>query len=297
MNRGHEIEAALIVCAHTPQGVERRLADLRTLAEFRLLPRATETIEDTYFDTPDRSLQARLISLRVRRLNGTPLLTMKADSHPAPPGEDRLEIESPWSRSALHNVVSELRGRGVSMPASPGEQRSADPGEVMASLGLEEVQARVTTRTPRDVLARGADTRPLAELAIDAVTYRFRDARVRLLEVEVEAKGKGDASTVRRITESLHDEFPAQLLPWPYGKLPTGQAIQELLAEGNLDDLIGEDDILRPAAYERIAELLTIFNNRGLLSPVTWRAPSRRRRPDRGRLAEAAVGRIRRAGQ
>jgi len=256
MDRGHEIEAALVVCTHTPQAVERRLADLQTLAEFRLLPRATETIEDTYFDTPDRSLQARLISLRVRRLNGTPLLTMKADSHPAPPGEDRLEIESSWSPSALHNVVSELRNRGVIVPVPPGEPQSTDPREMMASLGLEEVQARVTIRMPRDVLARRPETGPFAELAIDAVTYRFGDARVRLFEVEVEAKGQGDASTVKRITESLHDEFPAQLLLWPYGKLPTGKAIQELLAEGNLDDLIGEDDILRPAAYERIAGFL-----------------------------------------
>ena len=126
----------------------------------------------------------------------------------------------------------------------------------MVSLGLEEVQARVTRRMPRDVLTHGPEARPLAELAINAVTYHFRDARVRLFEVEVEAKGQGDASTVKRITESLHDEFPVQLLLWPYGKLPTGKAIQELLAEGDLDDLIGEDDILRPAAYERIAEFL-----------------------------------------
>jgi len=256
MDRGREIEAALIICTDTPQAVMQRLADLQMLAEFRLLPRATETIADTYFDTTDRSLQARLISLRVRRLNDTPLLTMKADSHPAPLGEDRLEIESSWSPSSLHNVVSELRNRGVNVPVSPGEPHSTDPRAVMASLGLEEVQARVTTRMPRDVLARGPESRPLAEVAIDAVTYRFRKAQVRLCEVEVEAKGEGDAPTVERITESLHDEFPARLRLWPYGKLPTGKAIQELLADGKLDDLIGQDDMLRPAAYEKIAEFL-----------------------------------------
>ena len=256
MGRGREIEAALIVYADAPQAVERHLADLQTLAEFSLLARATETIEDIYFDTTDHSLQARLIALRVRRLNGTPLLTMKADSHPAAAGEDRLEIESSWSPSALHNIVSELRNRGVTVPVSPGELRSTDPTEVMASLGLKEVQARVTRRIPRDVVTRDAETRPLAELAIDAVTYRFRDGQVRLFEVEVEAKGMGDASTVDRITASLRDEFPAQLRLWPYGKLPTGKAIQELLANGKLDDVIGEDGTLRPAAYEQIAGLL-----------------------------------------
>ena len=51
--------------------------------------------------------------------------------------------------------------------------------------------------------------------------------------------------------------FPPSCFLWPYGKLPTGNAIQELLAEGNLADLIGEDDILPPTAYERIAEFLS----------------------------------------
>ena len=79
MGGGHEVEAALIVYADAPQAIEQRLADLQTLAEFSLLPRATETIEDIYFDTADRSLQARLIALRIRRLDGTALVTMKAD--------------------------------------------------------------------------------------------------------------------------------------------------------------------------------------------------------------------------
>jgi CYTH domain len=220
MDRGHEIEAALIVSADAPQIIGHRLARLRTLAEFSLLPRATRAIEDIYFDTADRSLQARLIALRVRRLDGTTLVTMKADSHRAAAGEDRLEIESPWSSSALDDVVSELRSRGAGVPGSPGELGSADPTAVMASLGLERVQTRATTRTPRDVAVRGAGSEPVAELAIDAVTYRFGEGRVRLLEVEVEAKGAGDASAVARITARLRDEFPSQLRPWPYGKLP-----------------------------------------------------------------------------
>jgi hypothetical protein len=262
MDPGHEIEAALIVYADAPQTVEQRLADLQTLAEFRLLSRAAEDIKDTYFDTKDRSLQARLIALRVRRRDDTSLLTMKADSHPALAGEDRVEIESPWSSNVLHNVMRELRNRGVDVPGLPGGLGSTDPTAVMASLGLEEVQTRVTRRTPRDVVAGGAETQLLAELAIDAVTYRFRDGRVRLHEVEVEAKGVGDASTVERITASLLAAFPSQLRPWPYGKLPTGKAIQRLLADGKLDGLISKDHMLRPEAYEQIAGLL----NRGAMS-------------------------------
>lgn len=256
MDRGHEIEAALIVYADAPQAIGLRLAGLQTLAEFSLLPRVTQAIEDTYFDTADRSLQARLIALRVRRLDGTTLVTMKADSHQVAAGEDRLEIEAPWSPSALHDVVGELRSRGVGLLGSPGEIGSAHPAAVMASLGLEQVQTRVTTRTPRDVAVRGAQSEPLAELAIDAVTYCFGEERVRFLEVEVEAKGGGDASAVERITARLRDAFPSQLRPWPYGKLPTGQAIQKLLADGQIDGLTGQDGMLQPEACERIAEVL-----------------------------------------
>jgi inorganic triphosphatase YgiF len=257
VDRGREIEAALIVYAEAPQAIGHRLADLQALAEFGLLARATQAIEDIYFDTTDRALQARLIALRVRRVDGTVLVTMKADSHLTAAGEDRLETEFPWSSAALRRVVSQLRSRGVGISGSPAEPDSADPAAAMASLGLEQVQTRVTTRTPRDVVARGKQSGPLAELAIDAVTYRFGAGRVRLLEVEVEAKGGGDASTVERITTRLRDEFPSRLRPWPYGKLPTGQAIQELLADGQLDGLTGQDGMLRPAAYERIAEVLS----------------------------------------
>jgi len=256
VDRGREIEAALIVYADAPQAAGQRLAGLQALAEFSPLPRAARAIEDIYFDTADRSLQARLIALRVRRLDGTTLVTMKADSHRTAAGEDRLEIESPWSSSALHDIVSELRSRGAGVPGSPGELGSADPTAVVASLGLEQVQTRVTTRTPRDLVARGAESEPLAELAIDAVTYRFREGRIRLVEVEVEAKGGGDACTVERITASLREEFPSQVRPWPYGKLPTGQAIQELLADGRLDGLTGQDGMLRPQACEQVAEVL-----------------------------------------
>jgi inorganic triphosphatase YgiF len=255
-DRPREVEAALIVCSDAPLAIEGRIADLRTLAEFSFWPRDTETIEDIYFDTQDRALQARLIALRIRRSDSKVLLTVKADSRPVGASADRLEIESEWSPAALHNALSELRDRGVGVPGSPGDLSSIDPTAVMASLGLEEVQARVTTRTPRGVVARGEGTEPVAELAIDAVTYRFREGQVRLHEVEVEAKGKGDASTVERITAGLLKAFPAQLQPWAYSKLATGKAIEKLLADGRLAGLLGRDNVLRSAAYERIAGLL-----------------------------------------
>ena len=71
--------------------------------------------------------------------------------------------------------------------------------------------------------------------------------------MEVKAKGAGDASAVERVTASLGDEFPFQLRPWAYGKLPTGRAIEELLADGRLDGLTGQDGMLRPQACEPIA--------------------------------------------
>jgi inorganic triphosphatase YgiF len=116
MDRGHEIEAALIVYADAPRAIGHRLADLQTLAEFSLLPRATQTTEDIYFDTADSSLRARLIALRVRRLDGTALVTMKADAHRTVAGEDRLEIEAPWSPARFTLSLANCAVGGLACP-------------------------------------------------------------------------------------------------------------------------------------------------------------------------------------
>ena len=273
MSDPREVEGVLLVCADDPDGVARRLGAVDAIGRFGLLARPPEQIRDTYLDTGDGAVAGARVALRVRELDGRPLLTLKADARRTGTASTRLELEAPWSAEALRAALEELRRRGLQLP-DPAPEGSGEPqggapvgrsvGEplaVLAGLGLHPAQVRDTTRTPRDVVERdrpGAG--PVAELAIDDVGYRFPGGTVRLLEAEVEAKGQGGLATVQALLGALAEAFPGELRPWPYGKLVTGRAVERLLASGRLEGMVDPAGRLRPAAFDRLAEILSQNN-------------------------------------
>ncbi len=97
---------------------------------------------------------------------------------------------------------------------------------------------------------------PVAELTVDDVAYQLPAGKARLLEVEVEAKGHGGMETVQSLLGALAEGFPDDLRPWPYGKLATGRAVEQLLADGRLEGLLDGDGRIRPAAHDLLAEFL-----------------------------------------
>jgi hypothetical protein len=255
-----EVEGVLVISADDPEAVAGRLAALEAVDRFDLLARDPQRILDLSLDTGDGALAAARVTLRVRELDGRHLLTLKADARRAELAAERLELEAPWSPGALRAALEELRRRGVQVPhpaPEPG-QGAGDPLAVLAGIGLHQTQARATTRTPRDVVERGRPgAAPVAELAIDDVAYRFPAGTVRLLEVEVEAKGPGGLDTVQALLGALAQAFPGELRPWEHGKLATGLAAERLLAAGRLEGLLGPAGVLRPAAHDRLAEILS----------------------------------------
>jgi hypothetical protein len=279
-----EVEGVLLVCADDPDGVARRLGAVDAIDRFDLLARPPQRIRDTYVDTGDGAVAGARVALRVRELDGRPLLTLKADARRTGTASARVELEAPWSAEALRAALDELRRRGLRLPDPPpegsGEPQGGAPvgregsGEpqggapvgreplaVLAGLGLHPTQVRDTTRTPRDVVERDRPgARPVAELAIDDVGYRFPGGTVRLLEAEVEAKGQGGLATVQALLGVLAEAFPGELRPWPYGKLVTGRAVERLLATGGLAGLLDPAGRLRPAAFDRLAEILSQNN-------------------------------------
>ena len=96
----------------------------------------------------------------------------------------------------------------------------------------------------------------LAELSLDDVAYQLPAGTARLLEVEVEAKGAGGLETVQALLGALAEAFPADLRPWPYGKLTTGRAVERLLDDGRLEGLLDPSGRISPAAHDRLAEFL-----------------------------------------
>ena len=57
--------------------------------------------------------------------------------------------------------------------------------------------------------------------------------------------------------EALAEAFPDDLRPWPYGKLATGRAVEQLLAEGRLEGMLDAEDRIRPGAHDLLAEFLS----------------------------------------
>ena len=65
-----------------------------------------------------------------------------------------------------------------------------------------------------------------------------------------------NAATVQALLEALAEVFPDNLRPWPYGKLATGRAVQQLLAAGHLEGLLNPSARISPAAHDHLAEYL-----------------------------------------
>jgi inorganic triphosphatase YgiF len=248
VSQPREVEVALLVCSAAPLAVRERLAGLAWLPGFRLVARPALAIRDTYLDTPGADLAGRGIALRVRTVDGAALLTCKAELRRTAAGAERMELEEAWSLGALERILGELGARGVALPGPVGA--GTHPLETLLGMGLEPVQDRATERLPRDVVPDDGATDPVAELAVDAVVYLLPGRPVRLHEAEVEAKGAGDLATVAAVAERLRERFPAELCPWPHGKLATGRALAALAAAGRLDGLLDPDGTLRPLAYQ-----------------------------------------------
>jgi inorganic triphosphatase YgiF len=256
--RPREVEGVLLVRADDQEAAAARVAGLEAVGRFRLRQRPAQRIRDTYLDTGDAALAAARVAFRVRQLDGSPLLTLKADAVRSGLAAQRLELEAPWSAAALGTVLEELRRRGIELPEPNEVAGVGEPLADLAGLGLRPTQLRDTTRTPRDVLeADDPAAGPVAELTVDDVGYRLPAGTARLLEVEVEAKGGGGLETVQDLLAALAAAFPDDLVPWPYGKLATGRAVERLLADGRLEGLLDPAGRIRPAAHELLGKFLT----------------------------------------
>ena len=253
-----EVEGVLLISADDQEAAARQVAGLEAVDRFDLRPRPTQRIRDTYLDTADGDLGARRVAFRVRDLDGRPLLTLKADPVRSGLAAERLELEAPWSAEALRAVLEELRRRRIELAdPPPGGAGAGEPLADLSGLGLHPTQVRDTTRTPRDVLERGREAAgPVAELTVDDVGYQLPTGSARLLEVEVEAKGQGGLETVQVLLAALAEGFPEALRPWPYGKLATGRAVEQLLAAGRLEGLLDPAGRIHPSAHDHLAEFL-----------------------------------------
>jgi inorganic triphosphatase YgiF len=249
---GREVELSLVIRSDDPERILRRLARLRTIGPYILRPRGAKRIDDRYFDTSNGKLRKQGWALRLRGLDGTTTIGLKGrQRRTSTQTEDRSERERPYSTDAIAEI-----GRWAGLTPRAQAERAQTPDDGLErSLGVRQIQRRRTDRFVRDVLdePRGP---VLAELALDRVRFEVDGRIVRHYEVEVEAKRTGlGTKAAKEVVAELLARYPDELVDWPYGKLQTGKAIEELLAKRGLDAL-GADGTLTPRAYDQIRRYL-----------------------------------------
>lgn len=246
-----EREAKLVITGERPATVADAIAGLAHLAGRPLVLAGSVVIRDVYFDTPAGALVARRDSLRIRIADGEPLLTLKGPSREVDPGVvERDELEIPWSEPAYARLLELLAERGIPLRRAP---RGHDPLSTLLASGLARIQERETSRRRRHVDGAGP---PIAEVALDEVTYHLDAGSVCHHEVEIEAKAPEGAPYLPRAVSELLARFGPALTPWRHGKLATGLAIERALAAGDAGDLLAGGH-LTPAAYPRLAAILS----------------------------------------
>jgi adenylate cyclase class IV len=245
-----ESEIALII-VNDADRIRKQLASIRQILEYDLRPKPSRIIYDTYYDTREKFLRERKISLRIRRIGGTLLISTKSDIRRIAGNIiQRREMEQAWSYNSIRLLARNL---GLKTPImSVSKFQSISASRALAIMGLDVIQARRTRREARDIVNRGkTPTSILAKLMIDRVTYIFKDIRVEFSEVEVEAGGAKSLPRVREIANVLVSKYQPILQQWFHGKFVTGLAIQRLLKTKVLQTYLVKGE-LGPEAFELI---------------------------------------------
>lgn len=161
------------------------------------------SMETTYYDTPDRALSARRITLRRRMENGVSVCTVKTPQA----SDSRGEWELRWEDSA--SMVAELCKLGA-----PEELLSLTAGGIVPVCG-----ARFTRLAKHIDLSGGT-----AELALDRGVLLGGGRQCPLCEVEVELKSGSDEATTA-FAAALSAGFG--LVPQPKSKFRRAKALAE----------------------------------------------------------------------
>lgn len=160
-------------------------------------------METTYFDTPDRALSARRITLRRRLENGTSVCTLKTPAENGGRGEWELECDD------MDAAISELcKLSGMAELAN------------LTQAGVRPVCGARFTRLAKTLILPDCTV----ELALDSGALLGGGRELPLCEVEVEAKS-GSEEAVSAFAEALAREF--HLLPEPKSKFRRAMALAE----------------------------------------------------------------------
>ena len=158
-------------------------------------------IRDRYWDTPDRRLGARGISLRIRDQDGAPRLTTKGPGTIERGLARHPELEVVADAAGWGVIRQHLERAGVALAAAPVD--GPDAAAWLAAAGLAVTQDR---RTARRILLASSEGRDVAELALDVTAYQLGIYEVVFREIEAESLA-GETRHVLAIGDALRERF------------------------------------------------------------------------------------------
>jgi CHAD domain-containing protein len=169
-----------------------RLARLRSLAGYKLVPRGTAQVADRYFDTADGRLLAAGYACRLRAEGESVLATLKslggaeAAVHRRAEHEIRLPAWIPevaaWPESDARTMARALTGGALLQPL----------------FDLSQTRVR----------ADGLDgDRRVAQLSVDAVRVHIGSRPIRYYEIEAELAPEGTEADLAKIVAELRDAW------------------------------------------------------------------------------------------
>jgi len=192
----------------------RRLAQLRELAGFRLVPRGVGQVADRYFDTRDGRLRRGGFACRLRAEGDRIVATLKGLG---------------GAQGAVHRRAEEEVGLSAwdpdpaTWPDSPARELAL---ELAGGAPLEPLFDLTQRRIRKDLLA---GERLVAQLSLDFVRVHLtalrRPAAAAYYELEIELTGDGQEADLAAVTAGLSDAWGLQ--PEPHSKFERALALLE----------------------------------------------------------------------
>jgi len=162
------------------------------LEPYHLRPDEDKVHRDEAFDTPRRTISRSGHGLRIRRVDGKAILTLKGAGQYADGIHEREEVEIELDNSQH----------------APAQWPSPIAERVQALIGDEQVQPLFSIEVRRRTWAVERDGQVIGELAYDEGTITANGRTEAILEIEVEIKGNGARADIERIGKKLLEVLP-----------------------------------------------------------------------------------------
>lgn len=252
-----ETETTLVIASEDPVSVRRRISQLSFLRGFKLAKADDRSLRDVYFDSIGRTLSSKRIAFRLRETSGETIIGLKGEPQISDSGSiERVEIELDWNLNSWKQFLELLSQADVHPSFSPITFDPDRPVETITKSEFSILQERSTQRIVRNVMSMEPGGPILSEMVLDDVSFQVGKLIIHHHEVEVELKSEDGRSSVAAAIDGLMNEMGSELRIWYHSKLTTGQAIVDLILNGQLKPLISSDHSLLPEAYNLINDYL-----------------------------------------